>query len=368
VSIQKRVLPSGKISWRLDYRDNQGTRRAKAFPTQKAAIDYETTVRDQLRSGTHVADSASVTLEQAATLWLEKCRLDGLESSTLKQYTEHCVRHLLPAIGNKTKLSKLTRPAIVDFRNQLSKTHSQAMMRKLMISLKSLLGNACESGLVAQNNATGVKVKMAAARHVKKVAIPEKDEIRAILATANEWPIKEVGRALVIVALFSGLRSSELRGLVWSCVDLENKVIRVRQRADYRGKMGSPKSAAGNRDVPLTPMALNTLRQWRLVCPKTEAGLVFPTSRGGVITHSGMHRIWHSLLEAAGVQSYRFHDLRHTAASLFIEHNKWQPKKVMQVMGHASIQMTFGLYGHLWATPESDQEAMAQLEANLLRH
>jgi integrase len=240
------------------------------------------------------------------------------------------------------------------------------MARKVMISLKSMLSNAMRLGLCAQNTAAGAKVKMAA-RHEEKVAIPAKAEIRTIIDKANELPVKDVGRALVITALFSGLRASELRGLVWSCVDFDQKVIRVRQRADFKGKLGSPKSKAGNRDVPLSPMALNTLRQWRLVCPKTEAGLAFPTGGGGVITHSGMHRIWHNLLEAASLSGYRFHDLRHTAASLFIVHNQWQPKKIMEVMGHSSIQMTFDLYGHLWATPESDQEAMARLEANLLR-
>ena len=366
MSVRKRVLPSREIRWQVDYRDQQGKRRSRQFKTRQQAVDYETTVRGEIRAGTHTPDSASITVSEAAALWLDKCRLDGLESATVKGYQEHAELHILPLIGKK-KLSKLTRPAVVNFRDQLLKTHSRAMARKVMISLKSLLADACERGLIAQNTATGVKIKMDG-RHDEKVTIPTMDEIRALLAKTGEIsPVNEVGRPLVITALFTGLRASELRGLTWSHVDFEKKLIHVRQRADFRGAMGSPKSKAGNRDVPMSPLVVNTLRQWRLVCPRTELGLVFPTRNGGIIRHSGMFRIWHGLLEAAGLpQRYRFHDLRHTAASLLIEQG-WQPKKIQEVMGHSSIQMTFDRYGHLWATPESDQEAMAQIEARLLR-
>jgi integrase len=365
MSVRKRTLPSGQIRWQYDYGDAKGVGRARQFRTREQALDYETTVRGEIRSGVHTADSASITIAAAAKLWLDWCRLEGLEPSTLKQYAEHVNLHIVPLIG-KTKLSKLARSNVESFRDRLVETRSRALARKVMISLKSLLSDAQRRGLVAQNTATGAKVKMDG-RHEEKVTIPAKPEIRALLAKANEWPVHEVGRALVVTALFSGIRASEMRGLVWDRVDFDRRVIEVRQRADYRGKMGSPKSKAGNRDVPLTPMVVNTLRQWRLACPKTEAGLVFPTRNGGVIRHSGIHRIWHGLLEAAGLpQRYRFHDLRHTAASLLIEQG-WQPKKIQEVMGHSSIQMTFDLYGHLWATPESDQEAMAQIEARLLR-
>ena len=231
------------------------------------------------------------------------------------------------------KLSKLTKPDVVAFRNKLLETHSKVMAAKAMVSLKSLLSNAQERGLVAQNVATGVKVKVNS-RDKKKVEIPEKDEIRAMVAKVNEWPVNEPWRPFILTALFTGLRPSELRGLVWDCVDFDRKLIRVHQRADFRGTMGHPKSEAGNRDVPLAPMVLNLLRQWRLACPKTEAGLVFPAKRGGVIGHTEVWRIWNQLLEAIGLPRlrYRLYDLRHVAASLFIEQGM-QPKKIKTIIG-----------------------------------
>ena len=366
MSVRKRVLPSGETRWLCDYRDGGGARRFKQFKTKDEAVAYGARTDVAVRAGTHVADAASTTIARAGEFWLDRCRLDGLESGTLRNYRMH-LNHILPLIG-KMKLSKLTRPAVESFKDKLLETRSRIMVVKVMVSLKSLLSDAQRRGLVAQNTATGAKVTLAG-RHEEKIAIPTKAEIRDLLSKTSElWPATSLWRPFVVTALLTGLRPSELRGLVWDCVDFEKKVIRVRQRADFQNKMGSPKSKAGNRDVPLAPMVLNTLRQWRLACPKTERGLVFPNQHGGVIGIAEPHRVWNRLLEAIGLprKSYRFYDLRHVAASLFIEQG-WQPKKVQAIMGHSSITMTYDLYGHLWETPEDDAAAMAQIEARLLR-
>ena len=365
MSVRKRILPSGEIRWLVDYRDGGGKRRFKQFATQKEATAFRDATGVAVRAGMHIADAASVTVAKAGELWLDRCRLDGLEAGTLRNYKQHLDLHILPLIGG-VKLSKLTKPGIVAFRNKLLETHSKVMAAKAMVSLKSLLSNAQERGLVAQNVATGVKVKVNS-RDKKRIEIPEKDEIRAMVAKVNEWPINEPWRPFMLTALFTGLRPSELRGLVWDCVDFDKKLIRVHQRADFRGTMGHPKSEAGNRDVPLAPMVLNALRQWRLACPKTEAGLVFPAKHGGVIGHTEVWRMWNQLLEAIGLprKHHRLYDLRHVAASLFIEQGM-QPKKIKTIMGHSSIRITFDLYGHLWETPEKDAKAMEEIETRLL--
>ena len=82
MSVRKRILPSGEIRWQVDYRDQKGKRRSRQFETQKEAKNHETTVRGEIRAGTHVADSASVTVAKAGELWLDRCRLDELEHRT----------------------------------------------------------------------------------------------------------------------------------------------------------------------------------------------------------------------------------------------------------------------------------------------
>ncbi len=123
-------------------------------------------------------------------------------------------------------------------------------------------------------------------------------------------------------------------------------------------------------------MALTTLRAWKLACPPTLLRLVFPTENGSIHGTENIHKqCWRPLLRVLGLVAvvegreepkYRLHDLRHAAASLFIE-DGWTPKKVQVVLGHSSIQVTFDTYGHLFKSSEDDARAMARIEERLLR-
>ena len=388
------MLPSGETRWLLDYQDGAGKRRAKQFRTKSEAISFETVVRAQIAAGVHVADSVAITVREAGDFWLQRARVEGLEESTARQYRQHLEHHILPLLG-AVKLSRLTQPMVEEFRDKLLETRSRALTRAVLASLKSILKEAQRRGLVGQNVAMQTQVRQSK-RDREKIEIPSKDEIRGMLSKSAElWPLARAltsrgregravalpWRAFILTAIFTGLRLSELRGLTWDNVDLAEGVIRVRQRADLHNKMGPPKSEAGKRDVPLAPLVINTLKEWRLACPASSLKLAFPTKTGGIISGSNLHRqCWRPLLRELGLVElrvgenrkeieeprYTFHCLRHTAASLFIEQG-WTPKKVMTVMGHSSIQMTFDLYGHLWKTLDDDAKAMEQIEARLLR-
>ena len=79
-------------------------------------------------------------------------------------------------------------------------------------------------------------------------------------------------RPFILTAIFTGLRASELRGLRWADVDFEARALHVRQRADRFNSIGPPKSEAGERTVPLPPLVVNVLREWKLACPKRDTG------------------------------------------------------------------------------------------------
>jgi integrase len=195
------------------------------------------------------------------------------------------------------------------------------------------------------------------------VDFPSMSELNLLIdSAAPRW------RPFIVTAIFTGMRMSELRGLRWSDVDLDAGIIHVRQRADDWGTMGTPKSRAGKRDIPLPPIVVNALKQWQPHCPQGE--LVFATRTGkpqpGTNIH---HHVWVPLLlkcgltNEAGEHRYNFHLLRHAAASLFIAYLKWPPKRIQTVMGHASVKLTFDLYGHLFESVEADREDMKKLEA-----
>jgi integrase len=120
------------------------------------------------------------------------------------------------------------------------------------------------------------------------VDIPEPAEIKAIIGKLQgRW------RPLLLTAIFTGLRSSELRGLRWSDVDLTKGELHVRVRADRYNDFGAPKSESGERTVPLSPMVLNTVKEWKLACPKGPLNLVFPNGRAKVESHSNIiNRAW----------------------------------------------------------------------------
>jgi integrase len=146
----------------------------------------------------------------------------------------------------------------------------------------------------------------------------------------------------------------------------------LNQRADRYGVIGRPKSAAGERVIPLPPMALNTLREWKLACPHDETDLVFPSKRGAPQSMPVVVKgVWHPAQIAAGVVTKKgrakysgLHSLRHFYASWCINRRAdgglELPIKVVQSrLGHATIQMTADRYGHLFPRTDDGAELAA---------
>ncbi|HEV2187282.1 MAG TPA: site-specific integrase [Stellaceae bacterium] len=173
-------------------------------------------------------------------------------------------------------------------------------------------------------------------------------------------------RPLIIVAIMTGLRASELRALTWSAIDLDSRVLEVRQRMNAYQQLGAPKSKAGRRKIPLSPMCVNVLREWKLLCPRGEMNLVFPTTAGKPMFVTDISRpCWSPLTRACGLEDrYDFHHMRHACASILIEKGA-TAKRVQEVMGHSSVRMTFDVYGHLFEDAEADQALFAKAEKGL---
>ena len=413
MSVRKRAWRTSKgfekEAWVVDYVDQAGKRRLKTFTKKKAADNFAATANVEIRAGVHTADSASITIREAGRLWLETGENAGLERSTLDAYRQHLRLHIEPYLGN-LKLSQISAPMVREFMDRLARgdmpegaaaeRRSPAMVRKVRTSLSALLSDAQERGLVSRNVVRELrrarkrgKERQAEKRQKGKlkvgVDIPTREEIKAIVeAAAGRW------RPLLLTAIFTGLRASELRGLRWADVDLDKRELHVRQRADRYHDIGKPKSDAGERTVPLTPILVNTLLEWKLACPKSELGLVFPTGAGNVEAHSNIvHRGLAPTLVAAGVvvpeigpdgkpsrddeakpvmqaKYTGLHAFRHFYACWCINRRvdgglELPAKVVQERLGHSSITMTLDVYGHLF--PRGDDSAeLAAAERSLL--
>jgi integrase len=349
------------VRWCVGYTDQHGKRRSKTtFATKKAAKAYGIMVGGQIAEGTFTADSESKTVAEAAGQWLQRGELEGLERSTLRQYGNH-VAHLLPLIGG-TKLSRLTTPAIHNLRDELLARHSRPLARKILSSLKSIIGEAQRRGLIVHNPALPVTIDAKArerARLEVGVDIPSMGDVNMMLEAATGR-----FRPFLVTAIFTGMRASELRGLAWNAVDFDKRTITVRQRADQWNVVGPPKSAAGSRSIPMSPMVVNTLREWRLACPKGPLDLVFPTQVGTIQTHANIVARFYEPLQrqCLGKTRYGLHALRHFFASWCISQG-FSPKRVQALMGHSSIGQTMNTYTHLFPSEEDDQTRFAAGEA-----
>jgi integrase len=350
----------------LDYVDNEGKRRFATFDRKKDAEAAKVRIGGEIATGTHTPQSTSITVREAAAIWYERGELEELERGTLRNYRRYIDHHILPAMG-RMKLAQLTRPAIESFRDQLLHDGSREMATKVLAALKGILSEAERRGLVAQNVAQAVKVGTKSRDRTRLqvgIDIPSKEDIRTLLDGATgRW------RPLIITAVRTGMRASELRGLRWSDVDLEKRVVNVRQRADIWGTMGPPKSFAGKREIPLSKLVVNTLREWRLACPKGPLDLAFPNGAGRVESLSNIYGRGYAplqrhlgLVDERGKPKYKFHSLRHFCASYLIERG-FAPKRIQSWLGHSSITMTFDVYGHLFPSLEDDH---AKLDADEL--
>jgi integrase len=372
-----------KSAWVADFRDASGARTIETFSTKKAADAFLIDTGHQIAEGVHTPIRSSINVREAAELWLTSARLNKLERATLQQYEQHAKFHILPLLG-PTKLAALTTPTIQRFADKLltrekadgsGEMMSRSLARKILSSLKSILREAQRQGKVAKNPALPVSIRVSKRGSQKLRAgrdFPDKAEINTIFkAASGRW------RPLIVVAIFTGLRSSELRGLRWADVDLNGGKIHVHQRADQWGTMGAPKSEAGERVIPIAPPVIAALKEWKLACPRKDGklGLVFPNGEGNVESHGNIvNRGWNPLQIAAGLTEdtgekdadgkpilrprYSFHGLRHFFASWLLDQG-FSLKRAQAMLGHATMAMTADTYGHLLPDLENDAAKMA---------
>jgi integrase len=422
MSVRKRTWTTSngetKEAWIVDYRDRAkgGTRVLRTFQLKKEADAFVVDMKSEVRDGVHIARSKSVTVTQAGKFWIATAEANELERATVVDYRRLLDMHIAPFIGS-TKLSDLSVPMVRAFEDQLREGgRSPAMVKRVRNALSMLLSDAMERGLATRNVARGLKSnrkrgkeRQAEKRHKGKlqvgVDIPMLDEVHAIIPV-----LKGRWRALMLTAMFCGLRSSELRGLRWTDVDFADGKVHVRQRADRYHKIGRPKSESGERSIPMLPMVANALKEWKLECPRRDTGrkdeqgnpvrelhYVFPNRKGNVESHPNIvtRGLWPVQLTAGVIvpvlgdddepklgkdgrplvqaKYTGMHALRHFFASWCInpreKGGRELPAKVVQEwLGHSSITMTMDISGHLFPSGDDAAELAAAERAFLARN
>jgi integrase len=233
--------------------------------------------------------------------------------------------------------------------------------------LRAALGQALKCNLVLRNVA-----KLAHAPRVEQTEIEplSPEQARQLLDAAKGDRLA----ALYSVAIALGLRQGETLGLRWQDIDLDRRLLRVRsqlQRIDGAPQLVRPNTASSRRTIELPGVVLDALREHQLRqsaerlaagAAWQEHGLVFATRIGTPLDARNVVRQYHALLAKAGLPRLRFHDLRHTAASLLLAQGL-ELRVIQHVLGHSQISLTANLYTHVM--PVLLKEAAAKMDAVL---
>ncbi|MER3399046.1 MAG: site-specific integrase [Chloroflexota bacterium] len=361
--------PRGRTDWRAEIRVG-AKRLVRYFKTQREAQLWLAQVRVEAARGL-LPEPSKVTLGEYLTFWLENGAKPTVRPPTLRQY-EYAVRvHLNPDLGGR-RLQEL-KPADIQtlYSQKLATGLSRRSVQIIHAVLHRALKQAVEWGLLAQNPADRVKAPRPGRREFR-VLTPEEAARFLEAARASEY------FALFATALGTGLRLAELLGLRWSDIDFEAGTIQVRRTLCWvRGSWveGEPKTAAGRRKVVLPPELLGILKEHKRAQAeaKLKAGpgwsseygdLVFSTRAGQPIPGQSLRRGLKQVLKRAGLPAIRFHDLRHTHATLLLVGGV-NPRVVQERLGHTQVGITLGTYSHV--LPDLQREAARQVGQALFK-
>jgi len=327
-----------------------GKRKAKYGRTQKEVKDWLHSQKEALRVGLWV-ESDNVNYGDFLDRYMDDVAAHTLRPRTLESYHYLIDKHIKPDLGH-VKLSQL-RPE--HLQNLYSLKLNQGLSRRTVQYIHAVihksLNQALKWGIVARNVAD-VAEPPSPQKTTPSSLTPA--QVNRLLAAAREDRLYP----LYVLAISTGMRQGELLGLQWGDIDFENGEIHVNHSLQLLlGKglvLTEPKTEASRRSIKIPPIAVEALK----TIPNT-GGYVFKTSNGTPFSPRNLLRYFHRILEKADLPMMRFHDLRHTFASLLLNENV-HPKIVQEMLGHSTISLTLNTYSHL--LPERQQEAADKLE------
>src|ERR687889_1792908 len=346
-----------------------GTKRKTIYGKTQAEVRDKLTKALSDRIDGIVFDDENMTVGEHLDTWLKGSVYGSVRQSTYDRDTNLVNNHIKPALGG-LKLKKLNPAKVQSFyRDRLDAGLSGSTVHKMHDILRRGLAQAVKWHLVPRNAAEAATPPRPARKEMQALSA---DEARRLLEAACEDRLE----ALYVLAIHTGMRQGELLALRWQDVDLENAVASVRRaltRSGGKVVFGEPKTKKSRRSIRLTPQSVEALRshlerQLRdvgiLGDRYQDQGLVFATDTGGPINPSNLRqRGFAPLLIRAGLPRMRFHDLRHTCATLLLSRGV-HPKFVQELLGHATIAITLDTYSHVMpsmgdATAKAMEDALA---------
>ena len=342
----------------IDFYDNQGKRRWRTMPegtTKAEAKKILREIEDKIDKGIYIPQKNLPPFSEVADMWL-KTKKPNLRHSTYKQYKGHLENHLKPFYEGY-RINRINYDKVENFiSNCFDKNITIATMKKIIINLGAIMTYAVRKRYVDYNPVRDAEKLKGRSEHDenKELDILTPADILSLFDAAPDLKHK----TLFMAAVTTGLRQGELLGLKWIDIDWFNNQIHVNRTYNHF-RFYEPKTKTSKRRVDVPPQMMKQLKEWKIACPSNDLDLVFPNETGKPMSALNMYnRKFLPSLKKAKLNKIRFHDLRHTWASLLIDQDE-NIKYIQKQMGHASIKTTIDTYGHLMK--DVNKEAASRL-------
>ena len=276
--------------------------------------------------------------KEYAEKWFRLYHKSRVGHKTAKNTTSYLKNHIYPVVGHK-HLDEVTHDDIQAIFDSMAE-RGKSTVHNVHIILNQILGNAVEDGLLVRNvdrSNRYVKSK----KVITRQALTQ-EEVRDILNNLDK--LEERDRLFIALALHTGMRRGEIYALRWEQIDLDQRMIHVRNAVKLAGNtpvIGPPKSKAGIRDVPINESLWHMLRR----CSNKE-GFVITGERNpnGAMSSCGMNQQWQRIKRKIDIHDATPHVFRHTFATLVQPHT--DIKTLQTIMGHADIETALDRYTH----------------------
>ncbi|MDO8674421.1 MAG: tyrosine-type recombinase/integrase [Dehalococcoidia bacterium] len=357
--------PNGKWQARVT---TDGRRLSHDFATKTEGLAWIRKQQSEADQGMLLPDKAKITVETFLTVrWLPTIEPE-LKPKSHEGYDRVMRRDVLPTLG-KLLLTQLRQDQIQAlYAAKLKAGLSATTVRLVHAVLHRSMEDAVKWRLLRRNPCEGVSIPRARKKEMKVWAPAE---AQRFLASVTDPKLM----ALYRVALGCGLRQGEIRGLRWDDLDLQAGTLQVKRTLVWCKGLGitagEPKTAKGRRLVVMPAATTEALRSWRLEQLRRrhfmgkqwkQTGYVFSNLVGGPMQAEKLRQDFEKAIEAAGLPVIRFHDLRHTAATLLLSKGV-HAKVVSEMLGHANIAITLDTYSHV--LPSMQAEAARVMEGLL---
>ena len=365
--------------WVIDAYDQNGKRYRKTLPartTKGRAKEILREIEEKIERRTFFHDKKIPNFADIAGQWLEYKKVN-LRETTWEMYAYLLKCHFKDI--EKTRIDMVTIATVEKFISLRQKENMNlTTLRKILVTFNQIMAYAVRHRHIDFNPVRDAEKPRNQGKEVVKetIKVLNPEQIKAFL----EEVANPKYHILFLTAIMTGARQGELLGLKWEDVDFNRKQIHIRRTFNH-GRFFAPKTKGSNRKIDLAPVVLRELAKWKLESKTkelekkksmepegkpfkgNELDLVFPNDEWGPMDCMNMvHYQFHPALKRAGCPRIRFHDLRHTTASLLLDQGE-NIKYISAQLGHANPTTTLNIYAHLIKT--ENQAAVCRLEKTI---